>query len=65
MIDPDDIRERAIGSMYEPEFRELADEIELLRNLVFDIKAWDVGQCMTIPHKLRARIETALKPNRY
>lgn len=33
MIDPDEIRERAIGSMYEPEFRALADEIERLRAL--------------------------------
>ena len=34
MIDPDEIRERAIGSMYEPEFRELADEIERLREAI-------------------------------
>ena len=32
MIDPDEIRERAIGSMYEKEFRELADEIERLQS---------------------------------
>lgn len=42
---------------------EAADEIELLRNLVRDIKAWDVGQCMTIPHELRARMEAALPHN--
>lgn len=39
------------------------EEIENLRALLADIKAWDVEQYMSIPHKLRARIEAALTPN--
>lgn len=32
-------------------------EIERLRTLLADIKAWDVAQYMTIPHDLRARMQ--------
>lgn len=41
----------------------LCDEVERLRSLLADIKAWDVEQFMTLPHDLRARIQAELVPN--
>jgi hypothetical protein len=37
-----------------------ADEIERMRALIADIKAWDVAQYITMPHELRARIQAEL-----
>lgn len=35
----------------------MVDELERLRVLISDIKAWDVDQYMTIPHQLRTRMQ--------
>ena len=43
--------------------REGAAEIERLRILIADLKAWDVNQYMNIPHDLRARMQAELTPN--
>ncbi len=56
----DDLRHyTGIGTGYSAEYMldKAGDEIDQLRALVVDIKAWDVGQLMTIPHALRVRIE--------
>ena len=55
MIDPNKIRERAIGSMYERKFCELADEIERLQEELKKHDAWlSQAHClcsdMGIPH---------------
>lgn len=42
---------------------ELHRDNERLRELLADLKAWDVEQYMTIPHALRERIQRELMPN--
>lgn len=42
---------------------ELHRENERLRELLADLKAWDVEQYMTIPHALRERIQRELTHN--
>ena len=39
-----------------------AAEIERLRTLISDLKAWDVEQYINIPHDLRARMQSELTP---
>lgn len=38
-------------------------EIKRLRELIAEIKAWDVGLCMNIPHYLRVRMQAELTHN--
>jgi len=42
---------------------ELHRENERLRDLLADLKAWDVEQYLTIPHELRERIQRELTHN--
>lgn len=37
-----------------------AKQIEALRKLIADIKAWDVDQFITLPHALRKRMQAVL-----
>ena len=62
MLNTDDLRHYT-GTGYSAKYmlNKAADEIDQLRALVVDIKAWDVGQHMTIPHALRSRIEVVAR----
>lgn len=44
--------------------KEALKEIDVLRTLIGDVKAWDVANYMTLPYDLRVRIqETLMVPN--
>lgn len=51
---------RNTNEMLTNEAEQQAKEIEALRKLIADIKAWDVDQFITLPHALRERMQAVL-----